>query len=94
VVDLILTLGFWSLSGKEDPTATVVFWRGIKALYKLQNTPIVDSLVGAFEILEPLLNEANPDLLRSAVREGQSDTDPLTRALFVILQGFAGRAQA
>lgn len=94
IVCMALALGFWILSGEEDPGPTAAFWRGLRTICKLQSSQSVNPLLEAFEILEPLLSQINPDLLHSAISTGKSDSDPLIRALFVIFRGFGGTARA
>lgn len=90
IVDMTLALGFWRLSDKEEVTATNVFWRGLKTLFRAKVSQPFNPIVEAFEILEPLLVTVNPDLLRSAVASRRLDSDPFVRASYVIFSSFGG----
>jgi hypothetical protein len=93
IVDMTLALSFWLLSGEENATATSAFWRGLKTLFKIQSSQLLNPLLEALEILEPLFVEVSPDLLRSAVNAGASDSDPFVRAACVVLSSFGGTAR-
>jgi len=90
IVSMILALSFWLLSGQEDAAATGAFWRGLKTLLKVQTSHALSPLLAAFEILEPLLVEVTPRLLRSAIASGRVDKDPFVRSAYVLFNSFGG----
>ncbi|HEY3131546.1 MAG TPA: hypothetical protein VGL91_18975 [Acidobacteriota bacterium] len=53
IVDITLALSFWLLSGEENATATIAYWRGLKTVFKIQSSQSLNPLLEAFEILEP-----------------------------------------